>query len=415
MEAHRRTPGSQTSLREANRGRIVDAVKKYGGLSQIELAGLTGLSPATVSNIVKELSGAGVLTTAPGTRSGRRAQNVTLAHALGLVAGVHYSTRHLRIAVSDASYTVVAETHMPLAKDHRADSELDRLTLLLADMLESAGAGMLDLLAVGVALPAPVDQRTGTVARRGILRGWDGVEVADVLQRSLKRPVFVDTDANAAALGELRMGAARGKNDVVYVDVGDRIGAGLVLGGRVYSGHGGMAGELGHTVIQEDGPPCECGNRGCVQAIAGGNALIQKLQTGNRGLKLQDVIVRAMAGDSDAIRAIADAGTAIGVATANLSNLLDPERIVIGGELGRAGELLLGPMRREVERAVLAGTRFAPEIVQSQLGQNASAMGAMAMAVDRVSLNADETQIATSQIATTQIATTQIAAEEHRE
>lgn len=391
MVAARRTPGSQTSLREANRGRIVDAVKKYGGLSQIELAGLTGLSPATVSNIVKELSGAGVLNTAPGTRSGRRAQHVTLAHALGLVAGVHFSTRHLRISISDVAYTVVAETHMPLAKDHRADNELDRVMLLLADMLETAGAGMLDLLAVGVALPAPVDRRTGRIARRGILRGWDGVEVADVLQQRLKRPVFVDTDANAAALGELRLGAARGKEDVVFIDVGDRIGAGLVLGGRVYSGHAGMAGELGHTVIQEDGPVCECGNRGCVQAIAGGNALIQRLQAGNnRGIKLQDVIVRAMSSDADAIRAIADAGTAIGVATANLCNLLDPERIVVGGDLGQSGELLLGPMRREVERSVLAGSTFAPEIVQSQLGAGAAAMGAVAMAVDRVSIQPDD-------------------------
>lgn len=392
MVAARRTPGSQTSLREANRGRIVDAVKKYGGLSQIELAGLTGLSPATVSNIVKELSGAGVLNTAPGTRSGRRAQHVTLAHALGLVAGVHFSTRHLRISISDVAYTVVAESHMPLAKDHRADNELDRVMLLLADMLESAGAGMLDLLAVGVALPAPVDRRTGRIARRGILRGWDGVEVSDVLQQRLKRPVFVDTDANAAALGELRLGAARGKEDVVFIDVGDRIGAGLVFGGRVYSGHAGMAGELGHTVIQEDGPVCECGNRGCVQAIAGGSAIIQKLQAGNRGIKLQDVIVRAMSGDADAIRAIADAGTAIGIATANLCNLLDPERIVVGGELGRSGELLLGPMRREVERAVLAGTTFAPEIVQGQLGPGAAAMGAVALAVDRVSIQPEEIQ-----------------------
>jgi predicted NBD/HSP70 family sugar kinase len=249
---------------------------------------------------------------------------------------------------------------------------------------------MLDLLAVGVALPAPVDRRTGRIARRGILRGWDGVEVADVLQQRLKRPVFVDTDANAAALGELRLGAARGKDDVVFIDVGDRIGAGLVLGGRVYAGHGGMAGELGHTVIREDGPVCECGNRGCVQAIAGAAALIERLQSAGRGIKLQDVIVRAMSGDADAIRTIADAGTAIGVATANLCNLLDPERIVIGGELARSGELLLGPMRREVERAVVAGAHFAPEIVQGQLGAGAAAMGAVAMAVDRVSIQPEE-------------------------
>ena len=390
MEAQRRTWGSQTSLREANRGRIVDAVKKYGGLSQIELAGLTGLSPATVSNIVKELSNAGVLHTAPSTRSGRRAQHVTLAHALGLVAGVHFSTRHLRIAVSDVAHTVVAESHMPLAKDHRADNELDRVMLLLADMLESVDAAMIDVLAIGIALPAPFDQRTGTVAGNGFMRGWDGVEVADVMQKRLQRPVFVDTAANAAALGELRLGAARGRSDVVYIDVGERIAAGLVLGGRVYAGHAGIAGELGHTVIREGGPLCVCGRRGCLQAVAGGAAILENLQEGGRGLKLQDVILHAMAGDAASIRAIAEAGSAIGIATANLCNLLDPERIVVGGELGHAGELLLGPMRREVEDSIVASGVRAPEIMQSQLGPMATALGAATMAIDRVSIQPED-------------------------
>src|SRR5665213_2611319 len=151
------TPGSQTSLREANRARIVDAVKKHGGLTQVELAGATGLSPATVSNIVKELTASGVLHTTPSTRSGRRAQHVTLARALGIVAGVHFSTRHLRVALSDVTNTVVAEHNMPLAKDHRADNELDKVTQLIADMLDSVEATMDEILAVGIALPAPVD------------------------------------------------------------------------------------------------------------------------------------------------------------------------------------------------------------------------------------------------------------------
>src|SRR5690606_1325703 len=116
VSTRRATPGSQTSLREANRARIVDAVKRHGGLTQVELAGATGLSPATVSNIVKELSLSGVLNTTPSTRSGRRAQHVTLARALGLVAGVHFSTRHLRVALADVAHTVVAEHHLPLAK-----------------------------------------------------------------------------------------------------------------------------------------------------------------------------------------------------------------------------------------------------------------------------------------------------------
>ena len=367
----------------------MDAVKKHGGLSQVELAGLTGLSPATVSNIVKELASSGVLHTAPGTRSGRRAQHVTLAHALGLVVGVHFSTRHMRIALADVAHTVVAENHMPLARDHRADNELDRVMLMLADMLDSVDAEMSDVLAIGIALPAPYDRLAGTIARAGFMRGWDGIAVADVMERRLKHPVFVDNAANLAALGELRMGAARGKENAAYIDVGDTIGSGLILGGRLYTGNSGVAGELGHTVIQEDGPICRCGNRGCLEAIAGGPAILEPLRTARGGLKLQDVIIHAMSGDSTCIRAIAKAGEAIGIATANLCNLFDPERVVVGGELARAGELLLGPLRREVERGIVAGPDAIPDIVQSQLGARAATMGAIAYAVDQVSLHSE--------------------------
>jgi predicted NBD/HSP70 family sugar kinase len=386
----RRTPGSQTSLREANRGRIVDAVKKHGGLTQVELAGVTGLSPATVSNIVKELSSVGVLHTAPSTRSGRRAQHVTLAHALGLVAGVHFSTRHMRVALADVAHTVLAEQHMPLAKDHRADNELDKTALLLADMLDAVDAQMSEILAVGVALPAPLDRASGTTARSGIMRGWDGVNVAHVLQARLKRPVYVDNVANLSALAELRMGAARGKTDAAFIDVGDGIGAGLIIGGRVIRGHNGTAGEFGHTTIREGGPLCRCGNRGCLEAIAGGPAILERLREHHSNLKLGDLVLRAMAGDGECIRAIADAGKQIGIAAANLCNLLDPERVVVGGELARAGELLLGPMRHAVERAVIVSDDAIPDIVQGQLGDRAATLGAIVYAIDQVSIGAEE-------------------------
>ncbi|TIH37123.1 ROK family transcriptional regulator [Subtercola vilae] len=393
MEDQRRTPGSQTSLREANRARIVDAIKKHGGLTQVELAGATGLSPATVSNIVKELSSSGLLHTAPSTRSGRRAQHVTLAHALGLFVGVHFSTRHMRIALADAAHTVVAEHHMPLAKDHRADNELDKTTLLLADMLDSVDASMQDLLAVGIAVPAPMDAETGTTARSGIMRGWDGVAVADVMERRLKRPVYVDNAANLAALAEFRLGAARGKRNSVTLDIGDGIGAGLILNGEIFRGHNGVAGEFGHTTILEDGPLCRCGNRGCLEAIAGGPALLDGLRDQLGSLKLNDIVLRAMAGDPVSMRAIADAGRHIGVAAANLCNLLDPERIVVGGELSRAGELLLGPLRHAVERSIIVGRDLMPDIVQGQLGARAAALGAAIFAIDRVNIVPDDRSV----------------------
>lgn len=382
----RRTPGSQASLREANRARIVDAVKKHGGLTQVELAGVTGLSAASVSNIVKELSGTGVLHTAPTTQSGRRAQYVTLAHALGLVVGVHFSTRHMRVALADVAQTVLAEHHVPLAKDHRADYELDKTALLLADMLESVGANMSEVLAVGIALPAPFNRKTGTTARSGILRGWDGIPVAEVMGRRVARPVYVDNAANLSALAELRMGAARGKGEAVFLDIGDGIGAGLILNGRVYRGHNGSAGEFGHTTIRENGTLCRCGSRGCLEVIAGGSAILENLKREYGSLKLNDVVSRAMAGDAGCAREIADAGRHVGVAVANLCNLFDPERVIVGGELARAGELLLGPIRHATERSVIVDDDAMPDIVQGQLGIRAATLGAVAFAIDQVSV-----------------------------
>jgi predicted NBD/HSP70 family sugar kinase len=386
----RATPGSQTSLREANRARIVAAVKKHGGLTQVELAGATGLSPATVSNIVKELTASGVLHTTPSTRSGRRAQHVTLARALGIVAGVHFSTRHMRVALADVTNTVVAEHNMPLAKDHRADNELDKATRLIADMLESVEATMDEILAVGIAIPAPVDTVTGEISRSGLMRGWDGISIADLMHRRIKRPVFVDNESNMGALAEFRLGAARGRTNVAYLRIGQGIGAGLIINGGVFRGFSSSAGEFGHMTIDEHGPLCRCGNRGCLEAIAGGPAILESLREGNGPMKLTDVVVHAIAGDPLCIRAIADAGRHIGIAAANICNLIAPERIVVGGELARAGELLLGPLRHSLERSVVMGSDKVADIVQSQLGDRAELTGALLYAIDRSSIGADD-------------------------
>jgi predicted NBD/HSP70 family sugar kinase len=385
MADQRRTPGSQTSLREANRGRIVDAVKKHGGLTQVELAGATGLSPATVSNIVKELSESGVLSTSKSMRSGRRAQYVTLAHASGLVCGIHFSQRQLRVALADASLTVVSEHEMPLARDHRSDNEIRRVGMLLADMLETVSADRDELLAVGVAISAPMDAASGMVARPGIMRGWEGIPIGEAVERTLRVPVVVDNSSNLSALAEHRLGALRGQSDAMFIEVSDGIGAGLMVGGRGYRGASGSAGEFGHTVIVENGPLCRCGNLGCLEAIAGGDAIVEGLKTRYSGLKLGDVIVRAMAGDDVCIRAIAEAGAHIGVAAANVASIFDPARIVVGGHLAHAGELLLGPVRQVVDRSLASRLAPAPEIVAGQLGARAALMGALSLATDHSS------------------------------
>ncbi|MBG6055451.1 putative NBD/HSP70 family sugar kinase [Salinibacterium sp. CAN_S4] len=382
MQSRHPTPGSQTSLREANRARIVESLKRHGHLTQVELAGATGLSAATISNIVKELSGAGVVNTAATSRSGRRAVEVTLARRQGLVAGLHISKRHLRVAISDVDRTVVAENHLPLAVDHRYDRELDRAALLIGDMVEALDASLSDLLVLGMALPHPTDPATGIISTPGLMRGWDGVAIADSMSERIQLPVFADTEANLGGLAELRSGAARGFTSSVYIRVGYSIGGSLLINGSPYRGGSGRAGEVGHVMIDPHGPLCACGNRGCLEVFAGGPALLE-LFRGDPGIhRLRDLLLRAEAGDSRAGRAIADAGRHIGAAAATVSTLFDPELVVIGGEMAEAGELLLAPLRHELERATIGA--HAPDVVTGTLGDRAAVLGCLAAAIDNV-------------------------------
>ncbi|WP_402463075.1 ROK family transcriptional regulator [Isoptericola aurantiacus] len=382
MRATRETPGSQTSLREANRARIVNAVQQHGSLTQVELAGITGLSPASVSNIVKELTAAGVLDTSPSTRSGRRARLVTLARSLGLVGGVDFSARTLRVALADASLQIIASEELPLAPDHRADMGLHRAALLIQEMAASVGAEAGELLAVGVGVPAPVDVASGAVTSSGLLRGWDGAAVAAALTAALDVPVTVDNDANLGALAEARYGAGVGHDPVVYVRASHGLGGGIVLGGRVLHGRGGAAGEIGHVTIDENGPICRCGNRGCLETFVGATVLLGMLSASHGHLTLADVIARAHDGDPGCRRVLSDAGAHLGAAAANLANLVDPEVLVVGGRLADAGEILLGPLRAAVEQRTVPSEAGPPLVAVAEFGAEAELRGALAVALD---------------------------------
>jgi len=375
-------PGSQTSLREANRARIIDAVQQRGAITQVELVGVTGLSAATISNIVKELTAAGVLHTAPTSRSGRRAQMVTLARNLGLVVGVHFAERSLRAVLADVTQRVVAEQRLPLPPDHRADSGLDRVALLVEEMVDSLGASKTEVLAVGVGIQAPVDTTTGMVSATGVLRGWDWVPVQQVLGDRMGVPVRVENDANLGALAELRLGAGIGLRNVVYVRASYGIGLGLVVDGRLVHGRSGLAGELGHVVVDPDGAPCRCGRRGCLETTTGAAAMLSALSPEHGHLALRDVVTRALEGDRELAAAIADVGRALGRHLATACTILDPDVVVVGGELARAGALLLDPLQEALTATAFHGIAGPVPVQEAVLGDLAEVRGAVALAVE---------------------------------
>lgn len=378
------TPGSQSSLRELNRSRIVDAVKQFGGLTQIELAGATGLSAATVSNIVKELTALGVLNTSHSIRSGRRAQHVTLARTAGIIGAVQFGLRSMRVALADMEGIILSQHSQPLGADHRADAGLDRAALLIADMLETVDADASELVGVAIALPAPVDLSTGVISSPGIMRGWDNVRVSEVMAERVNKQVWVANSSNLGALGELRQGAAVGVQNALYIQAGQRVGAGLIIGGNLFWGANGSAGEFGHMTVNSDGAICRCGNRGCLETEAGATVLLDSLRVSHGVITLKDMLRLANEGDLGCARVISDAGRKVGLAAANLGNVFNPERIVIGGEFAQAGTIFLDPIREAIARYSLPGVADALSVVPGVLGSDAELIGAISFALEKV-------------------------------
>ncbi len=349
-------------------------------MTQVEIAGITGLSPATVSNMVKELDTAGALELAPSIRNGRRAVMVSLATGNTLLAGIAFGDRDVRVALGTGPRDIVGRQRMPLPADHAADEGMDRAVRLLLDLVEKAGKTMRDVRAVGVGIPAPVDRVSGQVGSESILPGWRGVAVADEMHGRLNAPVAVDNTANLAALGELRCGVLQGIQHGVYIKLSYGVGAGLILDGEVFRGAAGTAGEIGHLTIDENGPVCRCGNRGCLETYIGARGLLDALAGSHGPLSLRDVITRALDGDPGCRRVLEDAGRHLGVAVAGLVNLVNPEVIVLGGQLAKVGSIITRPMRASLERCAIPSAAASVSVRHSELDTDADVVGALVAA-----------------------------------
>lgn len=260
---------------------------------------------------------------------------------------------------------IVERDSEPTRSDEGVAAVLDRL----AGLAREAGP----VASVGVALPGLFDIDGRAVLLPNLHGDWVGRPIAEPLADALDRPVRLINDGHAFALAEARIGAARGAEDVLCVVCGTGIGGGLVIGGRLHLGVEDRAGEVGHHTVVEDGPLCGCGNRGCLETLAGARAIAAAAQRPS----FKDVVVSARRGDERAREAIRRAAAYIGIAIANLTIFIAPQRIVVGGGVAEAGELLFAPLRAEVERR--AG-RVAPlhaiDIVPATLGADAGAVGA---------------------------------------
>jgi predicted NBD/HSP70 family sugar kinase len=363
----------------------VDVLRHDGSATRSELARRTGLSRTTIVSIIDELDRRGLILEHQDTVSVRRAPGrpatlVRLHPSAGAALGIAVEREELRVTLVDLSLTVLAHRSAAFALDTPAEALLDLAVELAGAALEDASTSRGELIGIGVGLPGPVDLRSGAADPR-ILAGWSSQPVRATLERRLGAPVTIENDANLEGLGEVALGAGRGHSSVVYVKVSWGIGGAILLGGRLHRGRQGFAGEFAHMRVREDGPACRCGRRGCLGTFASGHVLRELLApVHGPSVCLDDIVRWAESGDTGARRLLADAGRDIGAALAGVCLALNPDAVIVGGELGGT-EWLLDGMREGLRARVLPLTAETTAILPAQLAKQAGALGAASLVV----------------------------------
>jgi len=311
------------------------------------------------------------------------------------VIGVDLGGTKLLAGAVDADLRVHHRAMRP-AQAPAQGAVLARVEEVVREAMDAVEA---EVAAVGLGIPCLIDLRTGVAVSSPNLGVLAGAPVRDLMAERLGVPVYVDNDANAALLAEARAGAARGVSDAVLLTVGTGVGGALLLDGRLYRGSQGAAGELGHMVIEADGPRCQgaCPNHGCLEAMASGTALAREARAAATaepdsalglaaaaGREVTGALVTDLAHDGDAvsIAVLELIGTRLGVGIASLVNIFNPEVVIVGGGVMAAGELLLEPARREMALRALPPSRDRVKVVATRFGAESGMLGAAVLALD---------------------------------
>lgn len=379
------TGGSLQALRRINQERLLALLLVHGPNHRAELARLSGLSRTSISTIASELLTQQLIIEhddRPDPDVNARARGfLAINPAAGSAAGLDFTLRQIWGHITDLAGKPVASAGRPVPAESTWQQRLAAGLDLLDTLLAEAGQDRRKLIGIGVGVPGPIDLRTGVVGPSLPGQAWPGVNVAAEFAKHLPAPVLVENNTRLEAVAEVEWGAGRGAQDVLFVGLSTGIGTGLFVNGNLYRGANGGAGELGHVSINLDGPACPCGNRGCLVQYAAIPAVLKALRMHlGPDASVEDLHAALAAGDRACAGVMSDVGQIVGRLLANVCNLLNPERIIIGGELARAGDLLLEPMRTSLRRHAMTLTRDV-EVVAAQLdlGARSGARGGAAL------------------------------------
>lgn len=371
----------------ATAGQVFALVRDGVAPTRREVGRRTGLSRTAVTARVSALVAHGLVVEAaegPST-GGRPPARLALNAGGGVVLAAAIGRSRTQVGVCDLAGDVLAGSEMDQEVGLGPAELMPRVAAALEDLLREAGRTPADVRGIGLSIPGTVDQAAGCSLDSPVMPGWDGVALAPFFATSRRAPVLVDNDANVMALSE-RRGHLESVGDLVMVKASTGLGAGVVAGGRLQRGALGAAGEIGHSKVAEAGAAaCRCGDRGCVEAVAGGWALVQALREQGREVgHVRDVVALALAGDGDARRMIRASGRTLGEVLAGVVNVLNPAALVVGGDMAAAYDVLAAGLRESVYGYATALSTRSLQIVPATHGDRAGVVGCAAMVLEHV-------------------------------
>jgi len=383
QETNQRRGADHAVMRELNRSLVLDLLKQNSPISRAAIAKLTALAKPTVSTIVDDLVSEGLVREigVGKTRSigGRPPILLEFNERSHFLIGVEIGVKHSTIALADAQGAELARSELVMSPTKPAET-LRTIANEIRRTMRGAGAPLGRLAAIGIVVPGLVDANTATCLLAPNI-GWHDVPVRDLLARSFQRvPIFVHNTVDPANVAESLEGAGEGTGDIAMLWASTGVGAGLLFNGRVFGGHGGISGEIGHCYVPGGTERCNCGKIGCLETIASGPSVARAAKQaikagrktslkGKRQLTSVEVAAAAAEGDALALEVLADAGSALGIAASWMVNLFNPELVLIGGGLSGAGEPLIGPLEAALRKHAL------PQAMERVIGVRTASLG----------------------------------------
>ena len=382
------------SGKRLNKALILDVIRKHGPISRTDIAKITGLSGATVTKLVDDLIQTGFVREDgyDVSKGGRKPTLLKLVPEASFAVGVDLGASNLRAVVVNLEAKIIAKIGKKTNADEGREKVFKRMIEIIYEVIEASGVEKERIEGIGIGISGVIDHQKGVCLFCPNIKGWENVPVKRLVEEEFGIKVSVDDSSRMMALAEHWCGLAQKVENFIFINVGVGVGSGIFTNGQIYRGSRGTAGELGHTTIDENGPRCKCGNRGCLETLVSGPAIVRRAKealeegvisllgkmSGGDFSKLSPEMVAEAArkGDKLAFNIMEKTGEYLGIGIANAVNLFNPELVIIGAGISRAGDLFLETVKRTVKARALHTASTSVDIKISELGDTAAAQGA---------------------------------------